>query len=443
MSEIGPSQSRCPERIVCDAQQGWMTGLGLPFANTYQLAKWGSDGALSFVILQPLALGDPPGFNPDAGFQGRVGNRFIMGGVRSNSDSIKIGEWDCNTGALLYEAQVGDAKSEYISAVSLPNNGGIAGVAAANSSPDNLILLDAFYRGPLMPPVPGGSEPPTAWWWNRFTFPSNTGSMLPYHTTAVWWKGFLWFFYTRDSAGQVGLAKLHVEGNELVLDYHDAGFINNGQEAACSGEYPYITAIVDPYGDRIVLGYHSNQMYPNSANPVQNSCDGGPWAVKWALTEVGAHLSHRLLGLADWWVNRNTQTRPVMFARPDGIYFALAYTNIKTDCAAGWNVGRFQDKRFSLDEETLPNGSMLALGDEWFIFYNRPANKTELRRMGSFLTIKQVGATVQLYWDPVRPGDVLEESVDGREWRAIGGTYSPPVTLPHRLDVVSHFFRLR
>ena len=440
---LQPSQSRPPQRILGNSQQGWMTGLGGTFANTYRLAKWGQDGVASFVELQPLTLGNPPGFNPDCGFQGRVGNRFIMGGVTSGGSSVKIGEWDPDTGQLLYETQVGDGESNCGEAA-VTANGGFAGVVTADSSPANRIWLDAFYRPPPMPPNPSGTEPPPGWWWKRFDFPSNTGSPLPYQSTAVWWKGFLWFFFTRDSAGQVGLARLRVEGNGLAMDYFDAGFINNGDPAACSGEYPILTAIVDKHHDRIVLGYHSNQMYPDSLYPLPNLCDGGPWAVHWALTEVKLDLSFRLLGLAEWWVNRNTQTRPILFAQPDGIYFALAFTDIESGCGQGWNMGRFDGNTFATSQ-TLPYGTMLALSaDEWFLFYNRPANKTELLRMefAPRMSIERFGPGVKIAWPSPRPTDVVEESANGgASWQSIQGTYTSPVVLP--AYVGSRWFRVR
>ena len=427
---IGENQIRCPPRILGNENTGWMTGIGGVFYNTYNLAKWGIDGVITTIPLQPLSFA----VGVDDGFQANVGNRYILGGRYSGGPSINIGEYNINTGQLLFEKQLGDSTCRWGGAAKA-QDGGIGAFVYADPTPKNYIDIDAFYRLPFVPTM---SIP--AWWYKRFRFPSDTGNgpddphgVLPFQTTVVWWKGFFYLFWTRDTAGRVGLArfKVNANGDGLEVDYENAGFINNGDAAACSGEYPLITAVVDIYHNRIILGYQSYHLYPNNTDPIMNSCAGGPWAAHWALTEVKSDLTYKSLGTTKWWINHNTQTRPIIFPKFNEIYYAFAYTNIETNCETGWNLGVFKNNEFYI-ARTLGEGNILAFSeDEWIIFYDKLLNKSLLIKLkyNLILKIRKFNQSlVIIEWTQSRPDDVLEQSIDlGAHWSTVYTGNSPVV----------------
>lgn len=420
-------QVSIPEKILNRASRSWVTGLIARETNyKLALAKWADTGAVEFTAL-------PGTYNIqlEAGFQGIVGNRYVVGGAGISGGPIMVFEFDLNSGQLLFQTQLGDARSRW-GAAAQTAKGGLAGVVYADSSPENLVLLDAFYRSPDGQPMPGGDT--NKWWWHRFQFTSNVGDSFPYLMSAVWWNQLLWIFYTRDSGGTISLVRFRIEGDALAVQDYEAGFIPRNVDASPSGELPHITAAVDPFFDRIVLAYQG-------AVSFRTDCPGAPWGAPWYMTEVKSDKSYYWLGGTAWWSMHGLFPKPLLWPRQDGIYFALQSTDVKGNCATDWKIGRLDASGWSTNE-TLPNGKALSLSEDgWFAFYDKISRRTDLIRpvFAPKIRISKNQFGVTMNWTPP-VSSILEESPDLKVWTKQHEPQPPPVMLP--LSSSQRFFRI-
>lgn len=425
-------QSSVPDKIL-KSNGYWLTAARRPNSNELDLATWTEEE--DSLMFKPL-VSTQRGLNPEASYQGIIGNRFIIVGA-DNAFGICCAEYDINTGSLLRETHLGDGKNRW-GGGSITSNGGFAAVIYADSSPQNKIILDSLYLPPYPLQLPGQSEPePPNWQYHRYEFLSNTGSAMPYKTTGTWWKGYFWFFFCRDSSGQIGLTRFRIDTNGiLVLDFHEAGFISG----RVSGENPDISVAIDKYNDRLILGYQTLESIHG------NTCPGGPWASYWELCSVDVNKNIIPLGKTSFMEGHRVFTIAIMFPRPDGIYFGLSYTNVNIDCKRGYKLGRFKNGVFEIYSE-LPTGKIMSfIEDGWCIYYNQTINKTELLKFDFpvVLTIKKNGSEgVIIDWNPFRIGQILEEKIGNNSWIPLTYTNKPPITIYPSNQNDLHMFRIK
>lgn len=376
-------------------------------------------------------------------FQGLVGAKYIAGGAGGNFEFIKIGEFDPLTGTLLAETQFGDSSSRW-GAVTPVHTGGLAGMIYCDAGEERVIRFDAIYRFPDPPPIPGGGTSPR-WQIQRFNLPSTgQGSVAQrYSMFAVQGQDRLvYVFYTRDSTATIGLARFSITGSGMSLVDHNESFIPRGIPETPSGEFPNVTAAVDPYHGGIVLAYQG-------WDDLITTCEGLKFAAHWILTRVQYDKSYRRIGIRETsWTSHNIHPRPAIYPRPEGIYWLLDYQNVNTativgDCKSHWEAGIFKDGQFA-PLTPLDFYSIVALSkDGTIIAYNLEAQMDELIEINfpPVLTARRWGDSIRLDWDKASPTDIVEKSSDLRNWSPAGYSGLPPATFP--MDQPKQFFRVK
>jgi len=78
--------------------------------------------------------------------------------------------------------------------------------------------------------------------------------------------GGIWYFAQHDSNRNIACIRLHDTGQDIVIDSINPEFVWNDEGIlGCEGENPYI--VTEPYGDGIILAYHSSNYKFFSTSP--------------------------------------------------------------------------------------------------------------------------------------------------------------------------------
>lgn len=362
-------------------------------------------------------------------FQGLVDGRFILGGMNTLHTGIKIAEFNPD-GSLHSTGGFGDSRSRWGAYTPLAD-GGLAGAVYADPpSGQNKLIFDVYYRPKNL-----------AWFSARWEFPPNTPSPIG----MIFWAtegrdGLVWFFFTHDSSGAIGLMRMRPKilalpyptGVLELVDF-DANFIHvNRGDLSPSGELPTIYAVAD--ADGILLGYQS---FPY----VETKCQYRKLHSRNSITRVRYDKSVTLLGTSEWWSPHIDFPLQAVFPRRDGIYYTMEFQGTQT-CALGWNVGLFKNGVFSTSQ-VWPEGRITSLSpDGMVLFYNRQANTSEIikLRFAPEMKIQRSGSSVIIDWDHASAGDLLEGSVNLKTWAPVTYGQRPavlPATGPNR------FFRVK
>lgn len=425
-----PDRQLSPVPILGNEKSGWATALRLDGGRIApSLGRWTREN--QEVQLTPLAWSHD--FPLDSGFQGFVDGRYILGGNRSTSP-ILIGEFDATSGQLIEQFEFSENAGTVRACVAL-GNGGLCAIAEVDGGGRPVFIFDVCYREPA---IAAYSSP--KWWFQRFEFPANLGvDPIVLNMTGVQAAdGLVTFFFTHDSGGTVGRIRFRIGlfGLELV-DYNEQ-WIGRHRPETPSGELPEITAMWDRYNNRTVLAYQPwEDKYPD--------CPGlqGEPASRWMLTAAqGDQMS--VLGVADWWSLHVSARRPVVFPRPDGIYFAFSYCNIDTDCAQGWNLGRFSDGRFEVLAQ-LPKGIITSYSnDGWILFYDFSTFSTDLirLRLAPQMSVSKTYGGLRIDWDQAAPTDRLLAGSSPSSIGEVAHTGLPPAVVAY-VDRPAQFFRVQ
>lgn len=430
-----PGQQDSPIPML-NTDTGWATAFG-----PQVLGRW--SGVEQDVATTPLQWDTP--LSIGTAFQGFVGGRFILGGIVSQS-TPQWAEFDQTNGQLLARGDFGDRLTRW-GAATMTEKGGLAGVLYAdpmskeNQYPVNEVWLDAFYRPNVaLPPSPSGTGQPPPWWFQRFKFPTTMGSVAVASMlfSVVQGKdGLLSAFYCRDSGSTINRTRFRIGSASMSLVDHDERFINEGLgDISPSGENLWVTAAVDTHNDRLLLAY---QNQPHRGHPILKQFGEPMITSRYAITEVRYDGTVRLLGVTPWWSMHTTYPKPVIIPRHDGIWFA--FECVEDNGSQHWKIGRFTDGVFQVMGR-LPYGTVISYDKEdgWLLFMDRSDPDpfkihTELLQMQFgpklIITYNAQSRTANMDWKPFRPGDMLQEQVQGGEWQ------TPFVCVPPATVVIS------
>ena len=418
-------------------------------------AKQGSDGSLPGQLISVWqneedftveSIDWPNAFvQPETVF---VAGRLVIADVVGGIGPVQVREYD-RQNQKVFDWQYGDTHSRVGCSCRTPNGGALFINFATWDVNAPEYGFDLAYRVPVPPPAL--DMPSTSGWtYKRIMLHNLDPGTVTSPMDCVCVGNTVYVFHGFDGSGRWDLLKIKLDD----LSYeHVVAFIGRGSgDVAPCLEIPYITAMLDKIGNRILLAYQNVHQTPTN-------CPGGSQLMAYPTSIVAVSLPNlvaSLLFTLPWDCFHSQSGFPVpVWARPDGYYFPSIK---RTNCDTSLALYRFDGTIHRLVAD-IPNGTPRAFSpDGWFI-YQDPSEAlpyiTTLFPMAPVLSVTPhlVSAKIakafninspgimEVAWDNFQEGDILESSTDLKTWQTVVIGQRPPVDVNMTTDQQN--FRIR